>query len=66
MDPRANFVPYTLGEASSLNIDKSIEGIEKISREGGTIKFTGGAGYIPLPPDYPKDKNGEHIKGFVI
>uniref|UniRef100_A0A1B0G599 Uncharacterized protein n=1 Tax=Glossina morsitans morsitans TaxID=37546 RepID=A0A1B0G599_GLOMM len=29
-----------------------LEGIEKISREGGTIKFTGGAGYIPLPPDY--------------
>ncbi len=62
--PGQIFVPYTLGEASSLNIDKSIEGIEKISREGGTIKFTGGAGYIPLPPDYPKDKNGEHIKGF--
>ncbi|OAM00204.1 type IV secretion system protein [Wolbachia endosymbiont of Dactylopius coccus] len=50
--PGQIFVPYTLGEASSLNIDKSIEGIEKISREGGTIKFTGGAGYIPLPPDY--------------
>ncbi|BEP31329.1 MAG: hypothetical protein WBIAU1_08070 [Wolbachia endosymbiont of Drosophila biauraria] len=62
--PGQIFVPYTLGEASSLNIDKSIEGIEKISREGGAIKFTGGAGYIPLPPDYPKDKNGEHIKGF--
>ncbi|MBA8758184.1 conjugal transfer protein [Wolbachia pipientis] len=62
--PGQIFVPYTLGEASSLNIEKSIEGIEKISREGGTIKFTGGAGYIPLPPDYPKDKNGEHIKGF--
>ncbi|WP_265021195.1 TrbL/VirB6 family protein [Wolbachia endosymbiont (group A) of Icerya purchasi] len=62
--PGQIFVPYTLGEASSLNIDKSIEGIEKINREGGTIKFTGGAGYIPLPPDYPKDKNGEHIKGF--
>ncbi|WP_425385167.1 type IV secretion system protein [Wolbachia endosymbiont (group B) of Schoenobius gigantella] len=62
--PGQIFVPYTLGEASSLNIDKSIEGIEKISREGGTIKFTGGARYIPLPPDYPKDKNGEHIKGF--
>ncbi|WP_353282103.1 type IV secretion system protein [Wolbachia endosymbiont (group A) of Aleiodes leptofemur] len=62
--PGQIFVPYTLGEASSLNTDKSIEGIEKISREGGTIKFTGGAGYIPLPPDYPKDKNGEHIKGF--
>ncbi|CAN2145486.1 type IV secretion system protein [Wolbachia pipientis] len=62
--PGQIFVPYTLGEASSLNIDKSIEGIEKISREGGTIKFTGSAGYIPLPPDYPKDKNGEHIKGF--
>ncbi|MDR2831717.1 MAG: type IV secretion system protein [Rickettsiales bacterium] len=50
--PGQIFVPYTLGEASSLNIDKSIEGIEKISREGGTIKFTGGAGYIPIPPDY--------------
>lgn len=62
--PGQIFVPYTLGEASSFNMDKSIEGIEKISREGGTIKFTGGAGYIPLPPNYPKDKNGEHIKGF--
>ncbi|WP_434732268.1 TrbL/VirB6 family protein [Wolbachia endosymbiont of Zygogramma bicolorata] len=62
--PGQIFVPYTLGEASPLNVDKNIEGIEKISREGGTIKFTGGAGYIPLPPDYPKDKNGEHIKGF--
>lgn len=50
--PGQIFVPYTIGEASPLNIDKSIEGIEKISREGGTIKFTGGAGYIPLPPDY--------------
>ncbi|WP_250296932.1 TrbL/VirB6 family protein [Wolbachia endosymbiont of Oedothorax gibbosus] len=50
--PGQIFVPYTIGEASSLNIDKSIEGIEKISREGGTIKFTGGAGYILLPPDY--------------
>ncbi|WP_265034580.1 MULTISPECIES: TrbL/VirB6 family protein [unclassified Wolbachia] len=62
--PGQIFVPYTLGEASPLNVDKNIEGIEKISREGGTIKFTGGAGYIPLPPDYPKDKNGEYIKGF--
>lgn len=62
--PGQIFVPYTLGEASPLNVDKNIEGIEKISREGGTIKFTGGAGYIPLPPDYPKDKNGEDIKGF--
>ncbi|WP_353285889.1 type IV secretion system protein [Wolbachia endosymbiont (group A) of Rhorus exstirpatorius] len=50
--PGQIFVPYTLGEASPLNIDKNIEGIEKLSREGGTIKFTGGAGYIPLPPDY--------------
>ncbi|WP_341812023.1 type IV secretion system protein [Wolbachia endosymbiont (group A) of Conops quadrifasciatus] len=50
--PGQIFVPYTLGEASPLNVDKNIEGIEKISREGGTIKFTGGAGYIPLPPDY--------------
>ncbi|QDW08305.1 type IV secretion system protein [Wolbachia endosymbiont of Aedes aegypti] len=50
--PGQIFVPYTIGEVSPLNIDKSIEGIEKISREGGTIKFTGGAGYIPLPPDY--------------
>lgn len=50
--PGQIFVPYTIGEASPLNVDKSIEGIEKISREGGTIKFTGGAGYIPLPPDY--------------
>ncbi|MFP3016132.1 MAG: type IV secretion system protein [Wolbachia sp.] len=62
--PGQIFLPYTIGEASPLNVDKNIEGIEKISREGGTIKFTGGAGYIPLPPDYPKDKNGEHIKGF--
>ncbi|WP_374698374.1 type IV secretion system protein [Wolbachia endosymbiont (group B) of Limnophora tigrina] len=50
--PGQIFVPYTLGEASPLNVDKNIEGIEKLSREGGTIKFTGGAGYIPLPPDY--------------
>ncbi len=50
--PGQIFVPYTIGEASPLNVDKSIEGIEKISREGGTIKFTGGAGDIPLPPDY--------------
>ncbi|MDR2609566.1 MAG: type IV secretion system protein [Rickettsiales bacterium] len=50
--PGQIFVPYTIGEASPLNVDKSIEGIEKLSREGGTIKFTGGAGYILLPPDY--------------
>ncbi|NSX83500.1 conjugal transfer protein, partial [Wolbachia endosymbiont of Atemnus politus] len=50
--PGQIFVPYTIGEASPLNVDKDIEGIEKLSREGGTIKFTGGAGYIPLPPDY--------------
>ncbi|WP_395463168.1 type IV secretion system protein [Wolbachia endosymbiont of Cantharis cryptica] len=50
--PGQIFVPYTIGEASPLNIDKDIDGIEKISREGGAIKFTGGAGYIPLPPDY--------------
>ncbi|WCR57951.1 TrbL/VirB6 family protein [Wolbachia endosymbiont of Ctenocephalides felis wCfeJ] len=50
--PGQIFVPYTIGKASPLNIDKDIEGIEKLSREGGTIKFTGGAGYIPLPPDY--------------
>lgn len=50
--PGQIFVPYTIGEASPLNVDKSIEGIEKISRTGGTIKFTGGAGYIYLPPDY--------------
>ncbi|MDR2548010.1 MAG: type IV secretion system protein [Rickettsiales bacterium] len=62
--PGQIFVPYTIGEASPLNIDKSIEGIEKLSREGGTIKFTGGAGYILLPPDYPKDEKGEYIRGF--
>ncbi|MGL9717180.1 MAG: type IV secretion system protein [Wolbachia sp.] len=66
--PGQIFVPYTIGEASPLNVDKSIEGIEKISRAGGTIKFTGGAGYIPLPPDYPRYTEGEHkgeyIKGF--
>ncbi|MGL9757544.1 MAG: type IV secretion system protein [Wolbachia sp.] len=50
--PGQVFVPYTIGEASPLNMDRSIEGIEKISREGGTIKFTGGAGYILLPPNY--------------
>lgn len=50
--PGQIFVPYTIGEASPLYIDKSIEGIEKLSRESGTIKFTRGAGYIPLPPDY--------------
>ncbi|WP_341807811.1 type IV secretion system protein [Wolbachia endosymbiont (group E) of Neria commutata] len=47
--PGQVFVPYTIGEASPLNIDKSMEGM---SRAGGTVKFTGGAGYIPLPPDY--------------
>ncbi|AZU37282.1 conjugal transfer protein [Wolbachia endosymbiont of Bemisia tabaci] len=52
--PGQIFVPYTIGEASPLNVDKNIEGIEKISREGGAVKFTGGAGYIPLPPDYIK------------
>lgn len=62
--PGQIFVPYTIGEASPLNVDKSIEGIEKLSREGGTIKFTGGVGYIPLPPDYPKDEKGEYIRGF--
>ncbi|WCR59371.1 MAG: hypothetical protein PG978_000807 [Wolbachia endosymbiont of Ctenocephalides felis wCfeF] len=61
--PGQIFVPYTIGEASPLNVDKSIEGIEKLSREGGTIKFTGGAGYILLP-DYSKDKEGEYKKGF--
>ncbi|WP_349967571.1 type IV secretion system protein [Wolbachia endosymbiont of Armadillidium arcangelii] len=50
--PGQIFVPYTIGEASPLNVDKNIEGIEKLSREGGAVKFTGGAGYIPLPPDY--------------
>ncbi|MEY2392680.1 TrbL/VirB6 family protein [Wolbachia endosymbiont of Tettigetta isshikii] len=50
--PGQIFVPYTIEEASPLNVDKSIEGIEKLSREDGTIKFTGGAGYILLPPDY--------------
>ncbi len=62
--PGQIFVPYSIGEASPLNVDKSIEGVEKLSREGGTIKFTGGAGYIPLPPDYPKNESGEYIKGF--
>ncbi|UIP93306.1 type IV secretion system protein [Wolbachia endosymbiont of Anopheles demeilloni] len=50
--PGQIFVPYDIGEASQLNVDKNIEGIEKLSRIGGTVKFTGGAGYIPLPPDY--------------
>ncbi|UIP91266.1 type IV secretion system protein [Wolbachia pipientis] len=50
--PGQIFVPYTIGEASPLNVDKNIEGIEKLNRIGGTVKFTGGAGYIPLPPDY--------------
>lgn len=50
--PGQIFVPYTIGKASPLGLDKSVEGIEKLSRAGGTIKFTGGAGYIPLPPDY--------------
>lgn len=50
--PGQIFVPYSLGEASPLNVDKNVEGIEKLSRIGGTVKFTGGAGYIPLPPDY--------------
>lgn len=50
--PGQIFVPYIIGEASPLNVDKDIEGIAKLSREGSTIKFTGGAGYIPLPPNY--------------
>ncbi|MDM8335534.1 TrbL/VirB6 family protein [Wolbachia pipientis] len=50
--PGQIFVPYTIGEASPPNMDKSIEGIERLSRESGKIKFTSGAGYIPLPPDY--------------
>ncbi|AWW50887.1 conjugal transfer protein [Wolbachia endosymbiont of Folsomia candida] len=50
--PGQVFVPYTIGEASSINIDESMDGIESISRRGGTVKFTGGAAYIPLPPDY--------------
>jgi type IV secretion system protein VirB6 len=50
--PGQVFVPYTIGEASSLNIDKRMEGMENMSRAGGTMKFTGGVGYIPLPPDY--------------
>ncbi|MCM1000772.1 MAG: type IV secretion system protein [Wolbachia endosymbiont of Melophagus ovinus] len=62
--PGQILVPYTIGEVPPLNVDKDIEGIEKLSREGGTIKFTGGAGYIPLPPDYPKDEKGEYIRGF--
>ncbi|QKX02070.1 TrbL/VirB6 family protein [Wolbachia endosymbiont of Dirofilaria (Dirofilaria) immitis] len=53
--PGQIFVPYSLGEAASLKVDKNIEDIEKLSRAGGTIKFTGGAGYIPLPPDYIKE-----------
>ncbi|MCM1002508.1 TrbL/VirB6 family protein [Wolbachia pipientis] len=62
--PGQIFVPYTIGKHCPLNVDKDIEGIEKLSREGSTIKFTGGAGYIPLPPDYPKDEKGEYIRGF--
>ncbi|MGL9732478.1 MAG: type IV secretion system protein [Wolbachia sp.] len=50
--PGQIFVPYTLGESSPLNVDKNIDGIEKLSRAGGTIKFTSGAGYISLPPNY--------------
>ncbi|MGL9725733.1 MAG: type IV secretion system protein [Wolbachia sp.] len=50
--PGQIFMPYTVGKASPLGLDKSIEGIEKLSRVGGTVKFTGGAGYILLPPDY--------------
>lgn len=50
--PGQIFVPYTIGEASPLNVDKSMAGIESLSREGGTVKFTNGAGYILLPPDY--------------
>ena len=50
--PGQVFVPYTIGSPSEINVDKNMEGIEKLSREGGTVKFTGGAGYIPLPPDY--------------
>ncbi|WP_370107046.1 TrbL/VirB6 family protein [Wolbachia endosymbiont of Chironomus riparius] len=50
--PGQVFVPYTIGEASDLKLDQSIEGIDNISRAGGTVKFTGGVGYIPIPPDY--------------
>ncbi|QKX01261.1 conjugal transfer protein [Wolbachia endosymbiont of Dipetalonema caudispina] len=52
--PGQIFIPYSLGEATQLKIDKDIEGIENLSRIGGTIQFTGGAGYIPLPPNYIK------------
>ncbi|WCR53902.1 MAG: hypothetical protein PG981_000924 [Wolbachia endosymbiont of Ctenocephalides orientis wCori] len=50
--PGQIFVPYAIGEEAPINIDKSIEGIESMSRARGTVKFTGGAGYINLPPDY--------------
>ncbi|MDG7056943.1 MAG: type IV secretion system protein [Wolbachia endosymbiont of Penenirmus auritus] len=51
--PGQIFVPYTITIGNSLlNIDEYIEDIKNLSREGSTIKFTGGAGYIPLPPDY--------------
>ncbi|MDG7052380.1 MAG: type IV secretion system protein [Wolbachia endosymbiont of Alcedoecus sp.] len=62
--PGQIFVPYIFETDCPPNVDKDIEGIEKLSREGSTIKFTGGAGYIPLPPDYPKDEKGEYIRGF--
>ncbi len=52
--PGQIFVPYSLGETAPLKVDKDIEGIEKLSRAAGTIKFTGGAGYILLPPNYIK------------
>ncbi|MDG7052273.1 MAG: type IV secretion system protein [Wolbachia endosymbiont of Alcedoecus sp.] len=62
--PGQIFVPHIIETDCPPNVDEDIEGIEKLSREGSTIKFTGGAGYIPLPPDYPKDEKGEYIRGF--
>lgn len=62
--PGQIFVPYSIitggKEASSLNVDKNIEDIGNISREGGTVKFTGGAGYISIPPSY-KEKGFRYL-----
>ncbi|WP_333023219.1 TrbL/VirB6 family protein [Wolbachia endosymbiont of Pentidionis agamae] len=45
------FVPYTIGEASTYNIGTECG---DVSRTGGTLKFTSGVGYIPVPPDYER------------
>ncbi|MDD9336589.1 MAG: type IV secretion system protein [Wolbachia sp.] len=47
--PGQIFMPYISGEASYYDISSIVDGV---TRDGGTVKFTGGAGYIPIPPGY--------------